>query len=210
MAGKACRKSAAWETENNGFYFTGIKNFFLHPNQAKIVPAPTAYILWRRPKPEDTTFFKNFSCCLSLCVASPALADSVQPSASKGMIILCCDQWQFQRQGLNFSLCFGESRRRGKKTISPVRPTRRWEESHTYLCLLAVHPLLPSLGPPFRPSRCPQGRRGSALAGCGGSCGGGGRKPLPPFRACEEWARCWEGEQSCCAPPARKQSHLCV
>lgn len=93
------------------------------------------------------------------------------------VIILRCHKRRFQWQGFNFSLCSGDSGRLVNKTFYPVISTRRWEESHMYLCLHAVHPLLPSLGPPFRSPHCPQGGRGSALAGCGGSTGGVAESP---------------------------------
>lgn len=187
------------------------KSIFPPPKpEGKIIPALTAYTVWRCPKPEDTTCFKNFSCHLCLCLASTALADSVQPSPPEDVIILRCNQWQLQRQGFNFSLCFGESRRWGNKTICPARPTRRCEESRKYLCLLAVLPLLPSLGPPFRPPHCPQGRRGSALAGCGGSSGVVAETPSSLQGLRGGGKMLGGGQQSCSAPPARKRSRLCI
>lgn len=142
--------------------------------EGNIVPALTAYILWRCPKPENAICFKNFICHPTLSWPVLSLLIVFRHHQPVGMIIFHRDQWRFQQQGFNFSLCFGESRRWGNKTISPARPIGKWEENHTYLCVLAVHPLLPSLGPPFRPPCCPQGQRGSAIAGCGGSSRGVG------------------------------------
>lgn len=48
---------------------------FSHKTEGKTVPAETIYVLLRCPKPDDTNFFNNFSCHLSLF-----LADNIQLS----------------------------------------------------------------------------------------------------------------------------------
>lgn len=128
-------------------------------------------------------------------ISFPVLSDSAQPSAAPGYMILPCDRWRFGQQGFGFFLCFEKGRRWGIKTIPPVRPTRRREDSRAYLCMLAVHPLLPSLGSPFRPLHCPQGRSGSAFAGCCGSIWEVSES-LSPLQGLGGGQRCSGGQES--------------
>lgn len=99
----------------------------------------TAYILPRCPSAEDTTCFKNFSCHTSLL-----LVVSIYPP----LPLRHNNPWlcpvTISATGFNFSFCFRKSKQWANKPISPVCPTRRWEESQTYLCLLqSTHSFLP-------------------------------------------------------------------
>lgn len=110
-----------------------------YKTKEKTVLILTAYVLLRYPKAEDTACFKNFSCHMSLL-----LVVSIHPPLPLRHNSPWLCPVTISATGFNFSFCFRKSKQWANKPISPVSPTRRWEETQTYLCLLqSTHSFLP-------------------------------------------------------------------